>query len=57
MDAYVIVYSVTDSGSFSEACHIVECVKRTMTLPVALILVANKADIVRNRVIAETGNF
>ena len=56
VDAYVVVYSVTDTRSFRHACNMIERIKKTLTLPVGLILVANKADIVRNRVISETGN-
>ena len=56
MDAYVVVYSVTDTRSFRHACNMIDRIKKTLTLPVGLILVANKADIVRNRVISETGN-
>ena len=56
VDAYVVVYSVTDTRSFRHACNMIDRIKKTLTLPVGLILVANKADIVRNRVISETGN-
>ena len=54
--AYVVIYSVTDFSSFRKACHMVDHLKKTLTRQTAIILVANKNDMVRNRIITEAGN-
>ena len=58
IDAHVIVYSVADRPSFRFAQERLKEVKATRNVMIAepaTILVANKQDIVRNRVISEHG--
>ncbi len=54
--AYVVIYSVTDFSSFRKACHMLDHLKKTLTRNAAIILVGNKNDMVRNRIITEAGN-
>ena len=61
VDAYVVVYSVTDRPSFAyaQSC-LADLKRRRKTLPrtsatSAVVLVANKQDLVRNRVVSESG--
>jgi GTPase SAR1 family protein len=60
VDAYLVVYSVTDRGSFQYAQSCLQILKRRRTSrsfgsnnSSAVVLVANKQDLVRNRVISE----
>nr|2GJS_A Chain A, GTP-binding protein RAD [Homo sapiens]2GJS_B Chain B, GTP-binding protein RAD [Homo sapiens] len=49
-DAYVIVYSVTDKGSFEKASELrVQLRRARQTDDVPIILVGNKSDLVRSR--------
>jgi Rad/Gem-related GTP binding protein 1 len=55
-DAYVIVYSVTDYESFDDAVDILhELRKQDLLQHIAVILVANKGDIVRLRQVDAEG--
>jgi len=61
VDAYVVVYSVTDRSSFvyAQSC-LADLKRRRKTLPPpfrpsAVVLVSNKQDLVRNRVVSESG--
>ena len=62
-DAYVVVYSVTDRSSFVYAQSCLVDIKRrrktlartTTTMSSAVVLVANKQDQVRSRVVSESG--
>ena len=54
-DAYVIVYSVEDRESFSGAIDRLYEIRKEDGRSVAVILLANKADLVRTRVVAEEG--
>ena len=57
-DAYVIVYSVTDRDSFDEAVESLhELKKKGLLGKTAIILVANKGDIVRTKEVEEEGKF
>ena len=64
VDAYIIVYSVTDAASFSFASACLQTIqKRSCRAPAAagarssaVILAANKNDLVRNRIITDYGN-
>ena len=57
-DAYVVVYSVADRESFDEAIEVLhEIAKDKKRSPPAVILVANKGDIVRNRTVTEDGEW
>ena len=57
-DAYVVVYSVADKESFDEAVEVLhEIAKDKQRVTSAVILVANKGDIVRNRTVTEDGKM
>ena len=56
VDAYVIVYSVEDRKSFEGAIdRLYELRKDEDDRTIAVILVANKTDLVRTRVVQEEG--
>jgi GTPase SAR1 family protein len=57
VDAYLVVYSVTDRSSFTYAQNCLQDLKRhrLLTNGVSLLLVANKQDLVRNRIVSESG--
>ena len=64
VDAYVVVYSVTDRSSFVYAQSCLVDIKRRRktlarttitTMSSAVVLVANKQDQVRSRVVSESG--
>jgi len=63
VDAYLVVYSVTDRSSFSYAQTCLADLKRrrkTLAPPITssgVVLVANKQDLVRNRVVSESGQL
>ena len=57
IDAYVVVYSVEDRRSFETAIDRLQDIRRERGQLVALILVANKADHVRTRVVHQEGTF
>ena len=57
MDAHVIVYNVVDRLSFERAIDILfELKQADATKNRAIILVANKSDLVRARVVSTEGN-
>lgn len=57
-DAIILVYSVTDTKSFSYALKVMkEMQPNRFTPPIPLILVANKMDVVRKRVITQQSNY
>ena len=63
VDGYLVVYSVTDRSSFvyAQTC-LADLKRRRKTLPSssmssAVVLVANKQDLVRNRVVSESGQM
>ncbi|KAK2149081.1 hypothetical protein LSH36_468g00004 [Paralvinella palmiformis] len=53
VDAYVVVYSVEDRRSFESAINRLYEIRETEGRHVALILVANKTDLVRSRAVQE----
>ena len=55
IDAYVVVYSVEDRNSFETAIDRLFEIRQEDGREVALILVANKTDLVRTRVVHEDG--
>ena len=57
MDAYVIVYAVTNKESYRTACNILYQIRSEPNLNIAVILVANKTDLVRFREVSEEGIF
>jgi len=60
VDAYVVVFSVTDEASFSFASACVQTIQRRSWKSggpsPTIILVSNKNDLVRNRIITDYGN-
>lgn len=55
-DAFVVVYSITDRGSFARAVDaLFRLREKGCTANKAVILVGNKADLVRSRDITEEG--
>lgn len=55
-DAYVIVYSVTDKGSFEKASELrIQLRRARQTDDVPIILVGNKSDLVRSREVSVDG--
>ena len=56
MEAYIVVYSITDLSSFQSAVHLVHSLVRRDGPPFGVILVANKSDLVRKRKVSADGN-
>lgn len=55
-DAFVIVYSVTDKGSFEKASELrVQLRRARQADDVPIILVGNKSDLVRSREVSLDG--
>lgn len=55
VDAYVVVYSITDRRSFQKAEDFVNDIRASGHEVEAVIVVANKSDLVRGRLVAEEG--
>lgn len=55
MDAILVVYSVDDEQSFNEAVQNIQFIRKEKVCNQAIILVANKADLERRRVVSEKG--
>ena len=55
MDAYVVVYSILDRATFERALEILYELRRDPDKHPAIILVANKSDVVRSRQVSEEG--
>lgn len=55
-DAYVIVYSITERGSFEYARSVLTDIRENYQCSSAAILVANKSDLVRRREVTEQGD-
>ena len=55
IDAYLMIYSIADHDSFDEAILLLHELMKTET-SAAVILVGNKADIVRQRKVTEEGD-
>ncbi len=56
LDAYVVIYAVSDRESFDDAVEILHELKKDKQQDEAVVLVANKSDMVRNREVREEGN-
>lgn len=52
-----MVYSVDDEQSFNEAVQNIQFIRKEVVNKQAIILVANKADLERRRVVSEKGSF
>ena len=57
MDAYVVVYSILDRATFERALEILYELRRDPEKHPAIILVANKSDVVRSRQVSEEGEL
>ncbi|XP_061197288.1 GTP-binding protein RAD-like [Saccostrea echinata] len=53
VDAILVVYSVDDEQSFKEAVQNIQFIRKEVANKQAIILVANKADLERRRVVSE----
>lgn len=57
-DAYIVVYSVTDKETFDDAVDVLYDIRKSADRnSAAIILVANKNDMVRNRNVTAEGEF
>ena len=53
-----MVYSITDRRSFSKAIDLLHDIRRDERLaPAIMVLVANKTDLVRSRLVGEQGIY
>ena len=57
VDAYLILYSVADTKSFQNAENKLISMSKDTKRETAVILVANKSDIVRNRTVTQEGKL
>jgi len=55
VDVFLLVYSVTDRQSFAYVQQCLQDAARVRRTGVGLVLVANKYDLVRNRVVSTAG--
>ena len=56
IDAFIVVFSVTDRQSFQKAVDLLYSIRNAQgSADLAVILVANKTDLMRSRVVAEQG--
>ena len=55
VDAYLVLYSVADNKSFQAAETKLSSLNKDLKRETAVILVANKSDIVRNRTVTAEG--
>jgi len=60
VDGYIVVYSITDRRSFQKACDVVCSIRQNAkrarrSLNKPLLLVGNKSDLERARVVAKEG--
>ena len=55
VDAYLVLYSVADNKSFQHAENKLASLNKDLKRETAVILVANKSDIVRNRTVTADG--
>ena len=57
VDAYVVVFSVTDPGTYNYAVNTVRKLRVESGIDRAIILVGNKIDLVRQRRVTKHGQF
>ena len=57
VDAFVIVYSMTDRRSFGKAVDLLYDMRVLNQRKEAIMLVANKTDLVRGRIVSEKGRI
>ena len=56
-DAYIIVFSVTDRSSFDVAAFLLRHLRVEVGTDRAIIVVANKVDLVRQRRVTNSGQY
>lgn len=64
-DAYIVVYSITDRASFQAAVQLIKSIRENQSNKtpspnnrlVPIILVGNKSDLVRKRIVTKEGQF
>ena len=57
IDAYVVMYSAADRATFHAAQDLLYDVRKNLNRSDAIILVANKTDLVRSRQVAPEGEY
>ena len=57
IEAFVVCYSVTDRSSFNFAVDLLDDLKNNQKHDAAVIVVANKSDLVRARRVSFEGNL
>jgi len=55
VDGYIIVYSITDRRSYQKASDVMTAIKDSWNNVRPIILVANKSDLERSRMIGKEG--
>ena len=55
--AYIVVYAMNDRSSFQHAVEILQDIRREEDQGAAVIMVANKSDLVRKRKVNAEGQF
>lgn len=56
-DGYVVVFSLTDRSSYNNAISTVHKLRNELFIDRAIILVANKSDLVRKREVTADGEY
>ena len=56
-DSYVVVYSITDKNSFDTAVQFLYTLRHCMDSDRPIVLVGNKADLVRKRKVKKEGKY
>ena len=57
LDAFVVVFSTTDRISFDQAVEVLKQLREEVGAHKAIILVGNKADLARKRMIPADGKY
>jgi len=55
IEAYLVVFSLTDRVSFRYACDVLRLLRHHSRTDAAVILVGNKSDLVRGRRVSDDG--
>jgi len=55
IEAYLVVFSLTDRQSFRYACDVLRLLRHHSRTDAAVILVGNKSDLVRGRRVTDDG--
>ena len=57
VDGYIIVYSITDRRSYQKAVDLLYAIRYEVAHTKPIIIVANKSDLERSRVIGKQGRL